>query len=75
VLGTWAPLGDLTSLAVSGDGRFVYAAGQGGVAADGTEAPGRRASMTVYDTADGSVRLVAGTLATGGLWLTEATVR
>jgi hypothetical protein len=75
VLGTWAPLADIASIAVSGDGRYVYAAAQGGVAADGSEAPGRGASITVYDTVDGSVRLVAGRLGTADLWLAEATVR
>ncbi len=75
VLGTWAPLGDLGSLAVSVDGRFVYAAAQGGVSSNGQPTPGMGASITVYDTADGSVRLVAGKLGTGDLWLTEPILR
>lgn len=75
VVGTWAPLADLASLAVSLDGRFVYAAGQGGISATGQPTPSRGASITVYDTADGSVRLVAGQLGTGDLWLTEPVLR
>ena len=75
VVGTWAPIADLASLAVSLDGRFVYAAGQGGVSATGQPTPGRGASITVYDTTDGSVRLVAGQLGSGDLWLTEPILR
>lgn len=74
VVGTWAPLGDLTSLAVSADGAFVYAAGQGGVSVTGQPTSGIGASMTVYDTTDGSVRLVAGKLGSGGLSLAEPIV-
>lgn len=60
-LGNWAPTADFTSVAVSADGRFVYASGQGGVNADGV---GSRngASVTVFDASDGSVRLIAGAL-------------
>ncbi len=60
-LAHWAPTADFVSLAVSADGRFVYAAGAPGVDADGLPAP-FRASITVYDSSDGSVRLVAGEL-------------
>lgn len=60
-LGNWAPTADFVSLAVSRDGRFVYAAGAPGVDASGTPS-GFGASITVYDTSDGSVRMVAGQL-------------
>jgi hypothetical protein len=65
-IGHWAPTADFASIAVSPDGRFVYAAGQGGVDATGSLAP-YFASITVYDTTDGSVRLVAGDLGSDGL--------
>ena len=60
-LGNWAPTADFVSIAISGDGRFVYAAGAPGVDAGGQRS-GFDASITVYDAADGSVRLVAGQL-------------
>jgi len=63
-VGRWAPTADLVSLAISPDGQFVYAAGQAGVDAAGASAP-YQASITVYATSDGSVRLIAGTLGDG----------
>lgn len=57
----WAPTADFVSLAVSADGKFVYAAGAPSVDAAGRPAP-FAASITVYDTSDGSVRLLAGQL-------------
>jgi hypothetical protein len=60
-LGNWAPTADFVSITVSRDGRFVYAAGVAGVDASGAPS-GFGASITVYDTSDGSVRLVAGQL-------------
>jgi hypothetical protein len=65
-IGHWAPTADFTSIAISPDGRFVYAAGQSGVDATGSLAP-YWASITVYDTVDGSVRLIAGDLGSDGL--------
>lgn len=65
-IGHWSPTADFVSLAVSPDGRFVYAAGQNGVDASGNLAP-YWVSITVYDTADGSIRLIAGDLGTNGL--------
>lgn len=62
----WAPTADFVSLAVSGDGRFVYAAGAPGVEASGRPAQ-VDASITVYDANDGSVRLVAGQMVTDDL--------
>ena len=73
-IGTWAPLADLNSLAISGDGRSVYAAALPGVDAAGEVAP-LQASVTVYDTADGSVRLVAGQLGDEDVRLTERILR
>jgi hypothetical protein len=61
-LGNWPPTADFISLAISRDGRFVYAAGAPGVDASGQQSA-FSASITVYDTGDGSVRLVAGQLA------------
>ncbi len=63
-VGHWAPTADLVSLAISPDGQFVYAAGQAGVDATGAAAP-FQASITVYATSDGSVRLIAGALGDG----------
>jgi hypothetical protein len=61
-LGTWQPTADYVSLAVSADGRFVYAAGLPGVDASGNRRTNQQASITVFDTNDGSVRLIAGKL-------------
>jgi hypothetical protein len=76
VLGHWAPTADFTSIAVSSDGAYLYAAAPGGVDASGRSSR-NGASITVFDTTDGSVRLIAGKL--GGseseLWLTEQTLR
>jgi hypothetical protein len=74
-LGHWAPTADLDSIAISPDGRFLYAAGQAGVDAAGNQAPSQRASVTVYDTADGTVRLIAGALGSEGLFFPWSTVR
>ena len=63
-VGHWAPTADLVSLAISPDGQFVYAAGRAGVDAAGASAP-YQASITVYATSDGSVRLIAGALGDG----------
>ncbi len=63
-LGHWAPTADFVSLAVSGDGRFVYAAGTAQPGIDIPQAT-RGASVTVYDASDGSVRAIAGQLDPG----------
>jgi hypothetical protein len=60
-LAHWSPVADFVSLAMSPDGKFVYAAGAPGVDADGRRTS-NAASITVYDAGDGSVRLVAGEL-------------
>src|SRR2546427_802098 len=59
-LGHWAPQADLTSLAVSDDGRHVYAAADGGPSSAGDPAPELGASITAYNASDGSVALIAG---------------
>jgi hypothetical protein len=70
-LGHWAPQANLTSIAVSDDGRHVYAAADGGPSAAGDPAPEFGASITAYDTSDGSVALVAGRLLARDLSLGE----
>jgi hypothetical protein len=60
-IGHWTPTADLESIAISPDGRFVYAAAPSGVDATGALAQ-NAASITAYDTTDGSVRLLAGNL-------------
>lgn len=61
VLGHWAPRALLTSLAVSADGTFVYAAGARGFDADGHEGP-IAASVTVYDAATGEIQVLYGSV-------------
>jgi hypothetical protein len=72
-VGHWAPQADLTSISVSEDGQYVYAAAAGGEAPDGAPAPEFGASITVYDTSDGSVVLLAGRLGAHDLTLSERT--
>jgi hypothetical protein len=57
----WAPHALLTSLAVSADGRFVYAAGALGLDVDGRE-NAWPASVTVYDAAMGQVQALYGSV-------------
>lgn len=65
LLDHWAPLAFFTSLAVSGDGRFVYAAGAPGLDVDGRENPWP-ASVTVYDAETGEVVVVHGAVGSDG---------
>ena len=58
----WQPTADYISVAVSADGRLVYAAGLPGVDARGGIKIAQQASITVFDAADGSIRLIAGQL-------------
>jgi hypothetical protein len=58
----WQPTADYVSVAVSADGKLVYAAGLPGVDAVGRIKLAQQASITVFDTSDGSVRLIAGQL-------------
>ena len=60
-VGHWQPVADLTSIALSPDGAWLYAAGQPLFDAGGT-ASLDAASISVYATADGSVHLTAGDL-------------
>jgi hypothetical protein len=62
LIGNWPPNADYTSVAVSEDGAFVYAAGMAGVNVNGVAAPEVQASVTVFDASDGSIRLIAGQL-------------
>jgi DNA-binding beta-propeller fold protein YncE len=73
-VGHWPPKADLISLAISRDGRFVYAAGDSGRTAAGDTSQDE-ASITVYDAADGTVRLIAGRLGNDSLFFPGATVR
>jgi hypothetical protein len=61
-LGTWQPTADFISLATNHDGRFLYVAGMPGVDVRGRHRPDQQASITVLDTADGSIRIIAGAL-------------
>jgi hypothetical protein len=70
----WVPTADLVSLAISPDGRFVYAVGDSGRTAAGDWSKDE-ASITVYATTDGSVRLIAGRLGGGTYFFPDGTVR
>lgn len=61
VVDRWPPTADFVSVAVSNDGRWVYAAGLPGVGPDGQDGP-YEASITVFDATDGRVRALAGQL-------------
>ena len=74
-VGHWPAQADLTSISVSDDGRYVYAAADGGPSAARDPAPEFGASITAYDTSDGSVALIAGRLAARDLTLGEAICR
>ena len=70
----WAATADFVSLAVSADGRFVYAAGSPETSADGSQTS-QAASITVFDASDGSVRLLAGQLGQGFILFPSTIVR
>ena len=74
-LGHWAPTAAFESIAVSDDGRHVYAAATGGPTATGDPGPEYGASITAYDTSDGSVALIAGRLGVYDLTLGESICR
>jgi hypothetical protein len=74
-LGHWAPQADLSSIAVSDDGRHVYAAASGGPSPAGAPGPEFGASITAYDTSDGSVAVIAGRLGSYDLTLGEGICR
>lgn len=64
-VGHYPATADFVSLALSRDGQFLYAAGMPGVDASGRPRRTQAASITVFSTADGNVRLVAGQLGSG----------
>ena len=74
-LGHWRAQGDLSSIAVSDDGRHVYTAASGGPTAAGKPGPEFGASITAYDTSDGSIAVIAGRLGIFDLTLGEAICR
>jgi hypothetical protein len=74
-VGHWDPIADYVSLAISADGRSVYAAGQAGTDAAGNDAWSVEASVTVYDAANGSVRAIAGRLGAGPVLFAAPVVR
>jgi hypothetical protein len=65
LIATYPPTADFVSLAIGADGRFLYAAGLPGVDALGKRRGDQGASLTVFDTADGSTRVIAGQLGVG----------
>ena len=73
-VGHWPPTADFASITVSSDGRFLYAAASAGSDAAG-HVSSNRASITVFDTSNGSVRLIAGDLGGSDIWFVEHTVR
>jgi hypothetical protein len=68
LIDTYEPTADFISLAIGVDNRFLYAAGLPGVDALGRQMGSQGASITVFDTSDGSTRVVAGQL--GGARIT-----
>jgi hypothetical protein len=74
-LGHWEPTAAFESIAVSDDGRHVYAAATGGISATGDPGPEFGASITAYDTSDGSVAVIAGRLGIYDLTLGEGICR
>ncbi|HKB27894.1 MAG TPA: hypothetical protein VKC59_02630 [Candidatus Limnocylindrales bacterium] len=73
-LGRWAPTADFDSIAVSADGSLVYAAGAPDVGADGAQT-NQQASITVFDSTSGTVRLIAGQLGHGTVTFTGTTLK
>lgn len=73
-LATWQPTADFISIAISADGRFLYAAGLPGVDEGGQAKVRQQASITVFDTRDGSQRLIAGELGVDFIAFTTETL-
>ena len=65
LLEIYQPTADFVSLAIGANGRFIYAAGLPGVDALGRRRGDQGASVTVFDTADGTTRVIAGQLGSG----------
>ena len=72
--GIWQPTADFVSLAISPDSRFVYAAGLPGIDFMGRQRLDQQASITVFDSRDGSIRLVAGELGGDMITFPSATI-
>jgi hypothetical protein len=70
----WDPVADLVSLAISADGRYLYATGLPGVDAAGRRELAQGASVIVLDVADGAVRRIAGQLGPGALTFAWPTI-
>lgn len=62
VIDHWSPTADFVSIALNADGSLLYSAGMPGVDATGAAMASQEASVTVFDTETGDVRLVAGEL-------------
>jgi DNA-binding beta-propeller fold protein YncE len=62
LVGHWDPTADFVSMALSPDGRFLYAAGAPGIDAAGRVLVNQASSITVYEAATGERRLIAGQL-------------
>lgn len=62
LIAIWQPTADFVSLALSADGRYAYVAGLPGVDALGRVQREQKASITVFETSTGSIRLIAGAL-------------
>jgi hypothetical protein len=73
-IAVWQPTADYISVAVSPDGKLVYAAGMPGVDAVGRIKLAQQASITVFDASDGSIRLIAGQLGGDALSFLSPTV-
>lgn len=67
LLDRWPPRAVLTSLGVSVDGRFVYAAGANGFDVEGNQTTWP-ASVTVYDAQTGEIQVIYGQVSTDA-WL------
>jgi hypothetical protein len=63
----WLPRAMLTSLGVSADGRFVYAAGANGYDVEGNQSAWP-SSVTVYDAATGEIQVLYGSVSRSA-WL------
>jgi hypothetical protein len=68
LIGHWEPRAFLESLAVSADGRFVYAVGAPGYDASGRTNPWP-SSVIVHDAVTGEAQVIYGAVSRGG-WLT-----
>lgn len=70
----WQPTADYISLAISADGRYVYALGQPQVDAAGKPTE-QGASITVFDASNGQIVAIAGQLGSQGYLFPSAVAR